>query len=82
MSFFKGCPSLVINVPQCTKSCQSNYEKCYSGTGFCSKCKLGFDGVDCEYHLILLLYEIYIYFIYYPFKQVMNGIPTAIVKHL
>lgn len=52
--FFKGCPSPVANVPQCNKPCPSNCEKCHFSTGLCSKCKPGFDGVDCEiseYHL-------------------------------
>nr|XP_034319110.1 uncharacterized protein LOC105334073 isoform X2 [Crassostrea gigas] len=43
-----GCPSPVAYVPQCTKPCPSNCEKCHFRTGLCSKCKPGFDGVDCD----------------------------------
>uniref|UniRef100_K1RB57 Uncharacterized protein n=1 Tax=Magallana gigas TaxID=29159 RepID=K1RB57_MAGGI len=43
-----GCPSPVAEVPECSKPCPSNCETCYPNTGFCTKCKPGFEGSACD----------------------------------
>ncbi|XP_052693521.1 uncharacterized protein LOC128171775 [Crassostrea angulata] len=43
-----GCPSPVADLAECSKPCPSNCETCYPSTGFCTKCKPGFEGSACE----------------------------------
>ncbi|XP_052694105.1 uncharacterized protein LOC128172343 [Crassostrea angulata] len=43
-----GCPSPVAEVPQCSDPCPVDCEQCYPGTGWCTKCKPGFEGAACE----------------------------------
>uniref|UniRef100_K1R3U0 Uncharacterized protein n=1 Tax=Magallana gigas TaxID=29159 RepID=K1R3U0_MAGGI len=43
-----GCPSPVADISQCSNPCPENCEECFPGTGYCIRCKRGFEGIACE----------------------------------
>ncbi|XP_034316459.2 uncharacterized protein [Magallana gigas] len=43
-----GCPSPVADISQCSNPCPDNCEECFPGTGYCIRCKRGFEGIACE----------------------------------
>ena len=43
-----GCPSPILDVPQCSRPCPANCLHCYPNTGVCTQCKDGYVGEKCE----------------------------------
>lgn len=55
--YIPGCPSPVAEVPQCSDPCPVDCEQCYPGTGWCTKCKPGFEGAACEISQCLVTFS-------------------------
>nr|XP_034324716.1 uncharacterized protein LOC117689079 isoform X2 [Crassostrea gigas] len=72
-----GCPSPIAEISQCTRPCPLNCEKCYPGTGICSKCFIGFEGYACEIacHAVAIVSSSTMIFI--PVKFIYNMLKTS-----